>query len=284
MQQQQQQQQPAPPPPPVSPPPNDPAVTSLDFQRMLTQALQESGGFPSSDPGLAQAAASGIGQMLQGRMGGGATSSSLGDLDSVLQGMLQAAQQHQQPTQQVVQQQQQVQTQLPQVSQPSMDPFMAWATAAATGSASATPTIPSMNWQQNPTLATAMNPQATSNLVAALTEQVDPPSNKRQKRPYHHESFPAKLHRLLAETEAAERDDIVSFNAEGTAILIHQPEAFEEEIIPQYFRHSKLSSFKRQLSMYGFIRILDGPDIGGFTHTLFRKGQPDLSKDMERVS
>lgn len=129
-----------------------------------------------------------------------------------------------------------------------------------------------------------MNAQTTSDLVAALTEQANSSDGKRKRRPYHHESFPSKLHRLLTETEEAEQDDIVSFNLEGTAILIHQPDVFEEEIIPKYFRHSKLSSFKRQLSMYGFTRILDGPDTGGFIHPLFRKGQPELSKDMERVS
>lgn len=110
------------------------------------------------------------------------------------------------------------------------------------------------------------------------------PVAKRQKRRYRHESFPDKLHRLLAQTEAQGRDDVISWNAEGTVFCIDQPEVFEDEIIGHYFRHSNLSSFKRQLSMYGFTRVLEGPDAGGFTHPLFRKGQVDLSKSMDRVS
>eukprot|EP00977_Amphora_coffeiformis_P024916 scaffold17644_cov170-Amphora_coffeaeformis.AAC.4 len=280
---QQQQQQAG--PPPVQQPSSNIGMTFTDFQRILTEALQGSGSFPNNESNLAQAAASGISQMLLSGNGSVSTTtpSPFGDLSSSLRDMLQAAQQQQQQ-----QSQQQIQPQVPQGSQLSSNPFMAWATVAAAATGSPAPTLPDMSWQQNPATTASstgtMNPQATSDLLAAITEHTDSPSAKRQKRPYHHESFPAKLHRLLAETEAAEQDDIVSFNAEGTVILIHQPEAFEEEIIPRYFRHSKLSSFKRQLSMYGFTRILEGPDAGGFTHPLFRKGRPDLSKDMERVS
>lgn len=110
------------------------------------------------------------------------------------------------------------------------------------------------------------------------------PAPKRQKRAYHHESFPAKLHRLLQETEQAGEDDVISWNVDGTIMCIHQPEVFEEQIIGRYFRHSKLASFKRQLSMYGFTRVLEGPDAGGFSHPFFRRGKPELSQQMFRVS
>ena len=162
------------------------------------------------------------------------------------------------------------------------------------GDASATSTVPSiaalLSQQRNDSTSAAgygSAPRVAASSAVSLdvnqTSQEAPPT-KRQKRPYKHESFPSKLHRLLAEVEAQDKDDIISFNLEGTAILIHQPEVFEEEIIPQYFRHSKLSSFKRQLSMYGFTRIPEGPDEGGFAHPLFRKGQPQLSKGMDRIN
>jgi hypothetical protein len=111
----------------------------------------------------------------------------------------------------------------------------------------------------------------------------DPPQ-KRLKRTYKHESFPVKLHRLLLQVETENKDDIISFNFDGTVFVIHQPDAFEEEIIPRFFKHSKLSSFKRQLSMYGFTRVPQGPDEGGFSHPSFRKDRPDLCKDMDRIN
>jgi len=75
-----------------------------------------------------------------------------------------------------------------------------------------------------------------------------PASSARPTRAINQEAFPEKLHRMLMEVEEADKDDIVSFNAEGNAFEIHRPDAFEEEIIGNYFRHNRLASFRRQLS------------------------------------
>jgi hypothetical protein len=215
----------------------------LDFQRMLTQALQGSGGMPT-DPSFAHAAtpvvlpSTGtdwslvVGQMLLGGF--------LGSLNHS--------------------------------SSATHQPFVAPSLSAA---------YP--GYMGDPAAAMGHMAVPTSSASFGVGSSSEPPV-KRQKRHYHHESFPEKLHRLLREVEAQDRDDIISFNAEGTAFCIHQPEAFGDEILSNYFRHSKLSSFKRQLSMYGFARILAGPDVGSFTHPLFRKGQSNLSKQMNRVS
>jgi len=104
------------------------------------------------------------------------------------------------------------------------------------------------------------------------------------KRTYRHESFPEKVHRMLEETEENNRDDIVSYTADGRAFEIHQPEVFEPEILGHYFRHSRLTSFRRQLSMYGFARVRDGPDAGAYMHELFVRGRPELCKNMVRAN
>jgi hypothetical protein len=72
------------------------------------------------------------------------------------------------------------------------------------------------------TASTAPSQLRNANTVSTSTSSADEsggPPNKRYKRTYNHESFPAKLHRLLAETEAENKDDIISFNAEGTRRL-----------------------------------------------------------------
>jgi hypothetical protein len=98
------------------------------------------------------------------------------------------------------------------------------------------------------------------------------------------EPFPEKLHRLLHEVESAGRSDVISFIADGRAFAIHKPEKFSKEIVPHYFRQSRLSSFKRQLNLYGFELINSGPAKGGYYHKLFIKQQPELCRRMRRVA
>lgn len=97
------------------------------------------------------------------------------------------------------------------------------------------------------------------------------------------EPFPEKLHRMLIEAEASGRGDIVSFYSHGRGFGIHDPEKFVEEILPEYFKQSKLNSFLRQLNLYGFVRIQSGPDSGGYYHELFLKDRPRFSRYMRRV-
>jgi len=98
------------------------------------------------------------------------------------------------------------------------------------------------------------------------------------------EPFPEKLHRLLLEVEAAGRADVISFVANGRAFAIHKPDKFFKEIVPLYFRQSRLSSFKRQLNLYGFELINTGPARGGYYHELFVKDRPEMCRRMRRVA
>ena len=93
-----------------------------------------------------------------------------------------------------------------------------------------------------------------------------------------------KLHRLLLEVEAAGRSDVISFVSAGRAFQIHKSDKFFKEIVPLYFRQSRLSSFKRQLNLYGFELINTGPSRGGYFHELFIKQQPDMCRRMRRVA
>jgi len=53
----------------------------------------------------------------------------------------------------------------------------------------------------------------------------------------------------------------------GRAFHVHLPEKFVVDVMPKYFRHTRLSSFQRQLSLYGFTRLArKGPDRGAYYH------------------
>mmetsp|Transcript_43572 Transcript_43572/g.64669 ORF Transcript_43572/g.64669 Transcript_43572/m.64669 type:complete len:401 (-) Transcript_43572:152-1354(-) len=97
------------------------------------------------------------------------------------------------------------------------------------------------------------------------------------------EPFPEKLHRMIKEVDEAGQSHIVGFFDHGRAFSIFDPEAFCKEVMPKYFKQSRLSSFQRQLNLYGFTRINSGPDSGGYYHELFLRGRPALAIHMRRV-
>jgi hypothetical protein len=96
------------------------------------------------------------------------------------------------------------------------------------------------------------------------------------------ESFPAKLYRLLANVERQGKTHIVSFTPDGRAFKIHDPNAFVEEVAPDYFRQSHITSFVRQLNFYGFDRVSHGPVRGAFAHPSFLRGRPELLDSIQR--
>ena len=97
------------------------------------------------------------------------------------------------------------------------------------------------------------------------------------------EPFPEKMHRMLRDCEEREEADVIAFYPHGRAFTIHHVERFCREVMPRYFKQSRLSSFQRQLNLYGFTRITSGPDTGGYYHQLFLKGRPALAIHMRRV-
>ena len=52
----------------------------------------------------------------------------------------------------------------------------------------------------------------------------------------------------------------------GRAFCIHRPRRFISDIMPRYFSTTRMSSFQRQLNLYGFRRITEGRDKGGYFH------------------
>eukprot|EP00538_Stauroneis_constricta_P002255 CAMPEP_0119553038 /NCGR_PEP_ID=MMETSP1352-20130426/5891_1 /TAXON_ID=265584 /ORGANISM="Stauroneis constricta, Strain CCMP1120" /LENGTH=508 /DNA_ID=CAMNT_0007599369 /DNA_START=117 /DNA_END=1643 /DNA_ORIENTATION=+ len=119
----------------------------------------------------------------------------------------------------------------------------------------------------------------TSSSSAATTAT----TKKRRTRGGVTEPFPERLHRMLSEVEEKGDTDIVSWYAHGRAFGVHDPTRFVEEVLPKYFKQSRLSSFQRQLNLYGFTRISTGPDTGGYYHELFLQGRAQLCIHMRRV-
>lgn len=77
-------------------------------------------------------------------------------------------------------------------------------------------------------------------------------------------------------------DDIVSWNKAGDAFIIFQTNEFCEKVLPLYFKHKNLSSFVRQLNMYGFHKTKYKNNEQCFTHKYFKKDDKRLLLQMKR--
>jgi hypothetical protein len=92
-------------------------------------------------------------------------------------------------------------------------------------------------------------------------------------------TFPERLHQLLTENKFS---DIVCWMPHGRCFKVTKTKEFETLVMSAYFTHTKITSFQRQLNLYGFKRITKGPDRGSYYHELFLRGMPKLCTRMRR--
>lgn len=97
------------------------------------------------------------------------------------------------------------------------------------------------------------------------------------------DQFPMKLYRMLSVVEDLGLSHIVSWKVHGRAFQVKNVELFVSEVLPRFFRQSKITSFQRQLNLYGFQRFLHGKDVGASYHQFFLRGKPFLCQAMYRT-
>jgi len=104
-----------------------------------------------------------------------------------------------------------------------------------------------------------------------------PPSQEHQK---FVPAFVAKLYEIV---DDASCNPVISWTAEGTSFVVLNPDVFQNELLPKYFKHNNFSSFVRQLNLYNF-KKLGKPNYWEFKHDFFIRGQPDLLQCIRRKS
>ncbi|XP_056127508.1 heat shock factor protein isoform X1 [Rhinichthys klamathensis goyatoka] len=102
----------------------------------------------------------------------------------------------------------------------------------------------------------------------------------------HNNSVPAFVSKLWALVEAESTNELICWSQDGCSFLVQDEQRFSREVLPLYFKHSNMTSFVRQLNMYGFHKVvhLDAglPKADGqlncveFQHEDFQRAQPHL--------
>ena len=57
------------------------------------------------------------------------------------------------------------------------------------------------------------------------------------------------LHAMVSDPES---DNAISWNNDGTALVIHNRDLLENEVLKTWFETTRYRSLQRQLNMYGF--------------------------------
>jgi HSF-type DNA-binding len=91
-----------------------------------------------------------------------------------------------------------------------------------------------------------------------------------------HWPFPTKVYHMLYDIEKRNESHIISFTSSGKALAIHDVDVFVKQIVRRYFNHTTINSFKRQLYLYGFVRVVEYSLVDAYRHDNFCRDRPDL--------
>ena len=95
----------------------------------------------------------------------------------------------------------------------------------------------------------------------------------------HSRPTPRRLYELLEN----ESPTVVLWAEDGASFKVNDAQTFCQQVLPKYFRHCKLTSFQRQLNLYGFNHITKGNNAGAYLHHMFLRGRPDLLESIKRT-
>ncbi|GMI04497.1 hypothetical protein TrVE_jg11776 [Triparma verrucosa] len=90
--------------------------------------------------------------------------------------------------------------------------------------------------------------------------------------------FPEKLMEMLAEADPI----YIGWLSHGRGFKIRDQKGFVDNVMQLHFKHTKITSFQRQLNLYGFRRLTRGPDTGAYFHEYFLRDMPRLCVRMRR--
>jgi hypothetical protein len=94
--------------------------------------------------------------------------------------------------------------------------------------------------------------------------------------------FPWKLHEMLKTAVSENKESVVSWLDHGKAFKVHNVPEFVGGILSSFFKQTKYKSFQRQLNLWGFERIQNGPEKGAYYHPQFIRDDHGLCRHLTR--
>ncbi|KZV15896.1 heat stress transcription factor B-3 [Dorcoceras hygrometricum] len=114
-----------------------------------------------------------------------------------------------------------------------------------------------------------------------MTEACDNPSDEKGLVEYVPKASASPfLVKTYMVVEDPATDEVISWNADGTAFIVWQTAEFARDLLPTLFKHSNFSSFIRQLNTYGFRKV--ATSRWEFSNEMFRKGERDQLCEIRR--
>jgi hypothetical protein len=98
--------------------------------------------------------------------------------------------------------------------------------------------------------------------------------------------FPEKLFKMLQYIDLHEPAfaSIVSWQPDGRCFLVRDAKRFEALVLPRFFKQTMYTSFRRQLNLWGFKRLLQKTsDHGAYYHELFLRSKTYLHRRISRI-
>ena len=92
-------------------------------------------------------------------------------------------------------------------------------------------------------------------------------------------SFLKKLYVICSE---GRHTDAIRWAEDGASFEVVSKESFERNVLPEYFKHSNINSFVRQLNMYDFHKKKRSSREIVFHHAYFVRDRPDLLPSIKR--
>jgi len=97
--------------------------------------------------------------------------------------------------------------------------------------------------------------------------------------------FPEKLHEIITNKDEDPMIALsITWDNHGRSFRVLNSKVFEQEVLSQHFKCTKMKSCVRQLNLYKFMRVRKGKDQGSYYHPHFLRGCPQMAEQIRRSS
>lgn len=115
-------------------------------------------------------------------------------------------------------------------------------------------------------------------------DNADATSSAKSSKKVRAAPFPLKIYMILSYVAKEGLHDIINWLPHGRAFQVLDTKGFQDIIMPKFFNMAKITSFYRQLNLYGFSRLTHHcKDKGAYYHEFFLRGKPYLTINIFRV-